>query len=138
MSGLKTSLAAFALLGALSASAEAQGVVPGGWSTHFGYQPLGGSSVATGSGYGTGAGAGAAGFGGFNSGYGYGGYGSYPMTGAQDRFGPSLTPPIATVPQPGYANGNFLGLSPGMPQTSINADPLMGLISKSVRRSKRH
>jgi hypothetical protein len=131
MSGLKTSLAAFALLGVLGASAEAQGVVPGGWSAQFGYQPLGSTNFIAGSDFGPGAGS--FGFGGV----GFGGFGSYPMGGAANGFGPSTSPSALAVPQTGFANGNFLGLSPGMPQTSVSADPLMGAISKSVRRSKR-
>jgi hypothetical protein len=118
MSGLKTSLAAFALLGVLSASAEAQGVVPGGWSAQFGYQPLGSTNFVAGPNFGF-------------------GFGSYPMGGVANGYGPSTFPSGMAVPQTGFGNGNFLGLSPGMPQTSIGADPLMGAISKSVRRSKR-
>jgi hypothetical protein len=129
MSGLKTSLAAFALFGALGASAQAQGVVPGGWSTQFGYQPLGSMNFVAGSDFGPGS----TGFGGV----GFGGYGSYPIGGASSGFGQSTFPPAPGVPRTGYNNGNFLGLSPGMPQTSTSTDPLMGVISKSVRRSKR-
>jgi len=131
MSGLKTSLAAFVLFGALSASAGAQGIVPGGWSAQFGYQPLGGMNFVAGSAFGP---AGSTGMGGV----GFGGYGSYPMGGVSTSFGPSTFPPGLGGPSTGYANGNFLGLSPGMPQTSTSTDPLMGVISKSVRRSKRH
>jgi len=125
MIGLKASLAAFALVGAIALPAQAQGVVPGGWSAQFDYQPLGSSSFVGGSGFGTGATA-------------YGGYGSYPTDGVSyGGFGPSSS--LGAMPglQPGYSNNNFLGLSPGMPQTSIDTDPLLGAIHKSVRRSKR-
>jgi hypothetical protein len=48
---------ALALVIALGASAEAQGVVPGGWSPQFGFQSFGGPGVAGGGylGYGYGA-----------------------------------------------------------------------------------
>ena len=40
MSGLKSCLAAIALLGLLGSSAPAQGTVPGGWAVQFSYQSL--------------------------------------------------------------------------------------------------
>lgn len=130
MIGLKTSLAAFALLGAIGLPARAQGVVPGGWSTQFGYQPLGSSGFVGGSGFGTGS----AGYGGA----GYGSYGAYPTGGVSyGGFGPAGLPGTSTGLQPGYSNNNVLGFSPGMPQTSIGTDPLLGAIHKTVRRSKR-
>ncbi|WP_406701016.1 hypothetical protein V5E97_19710 [Singulisphaera sp. Ch08] len=128
MIGLRTSLAAFALLGAIQSLAQAQGVVPGGWSAQFGYQPLGSSSFIDGSGFGTGS-----------AGYDGAGYGSYPIGGTAYRgFGPLNSPPAMPGSPFGYSNSHVLGLSPGMPQTSIGTDPLLGVIQKSVRRSKRH
>ncbi|SIO08041.1 hypothetical protein SAMN05444166_2347 [Singulisphaera sp. GP187] len=134
MFGLKTSLAAFALLGAIGTSAQAQGVVPGGWSAQFGYQPIGGSSFVSGSG----SGYGGYGYGAGYGGAGYGGYGSYPMGGtSQAGFGPAGLSQAMPAAQPGFSNSQVLGLSPGMPQTSNGTDPLLGAIHRSVRRSKR-
>ncbi len=55
MIGLKTSLAAFSLLMAISPIALAQDVVPGGWSGQFGYQSLGAPGFDSDSGFGPGA-----------------------------------------------------------------------------------
>lgn len=129
MYGLKTSLAAFMLLGVLfmGETVEAQGVVPGGWSSQFGYQPLGGPSPGAGFGQG-GGGA-------------YPGFSPYSVGGLPPNFTPLNLPGTAPIAPYGYSQSqtfpNGFGFSPGMPQTSSSTDPLTNVISRSVRRAKR-
>lgn len=133
MIGLKTSLAAFSLLMAISPIALAQDVVPGGWSGQFGYQSLGAPGFDSDSGFGPGAASYGGGAGGL-------GFGAYPpgMAGAPFAgFGPANT--IGALPgqYPGVSRSNFVGFGSGMPQTSVGTDPLLGAIQKTVRRAKR-
>jgi hypothetical protein len=134
MSGLKTSLAAIALLTVMGGAVRAQGVVPGGWSSQFGYQPLGGPTQVAGAGLGLG--------GGGMGGVGYGGLTPYPVGGGSIGFAPVNLPAATPMDPYGYGSaGRFgygpgFGVSPGMPQTSHSADPLIGAISKSVRRAR--
>jgi hypothetical protein len=112
MFGWKPCLIALAPLAWLGTAAEAQGIVPGGWSPQFSYQTF--------------AAPGAVGFGvigGAYPGYGYGvslpGYSPYGVGGA----GPFRTP----APPP-Y---NYLTPS----SQAVNAvDPLIGAIRRSTRR----
>jgi len=129
MSRLTPVLAASALVVAvgLTASVNAQGVVPGGWAPQVGYQQFSGVSA-----YGSG------GMTAVGSPYGGGGF-----VGGFSNFGGGFAPYVASMPVmtgspmglPSY--GYNAGVVPVMPQTTIATDPLIGAIRQSVRRSNR-
>jgi hypothetical protein len=115
-SGWKPCLVAVALSAWLGTAAEAQGVVPGGWSPDFTYQTF----VAPGA-------VGGGGYVGYGYGYGYGGYGA---------SGAGFSP---------YGVGGFAPNGPGIgpssraiysapsPQVVNGVNPLIGAIRRSTR-----
>jgi hypothetical protein len=116
MSVLRSVLAALALLAVFGASAEAQGVVPGGWAAQFGYQPFGNDGFAGNAAFGVGA----PDLGGVY----FGGYSPYSAGASPYGFSPTY-------------QGYGLGVVPPIRQTTVATDPLINAIRRSTRRPAR-
>lgn len=128
MSGLKTCLAAVALVAWCGASASGQAIVPGGWAPQVGYQSFGG--VGPGGGYGV------AGIGGMVTTFGPGGN-AFGVAGAPFGTGPAFAPAGGGGPITMYSP-NFTNLAPSpTPQARAGFDPLTGAIRQATRRPKR-
>jgi len=124
MSALKSILAASALVVGLVASAEAQGVVPGGWAPQVGYQQFGTIGAYSGGMVTDGSPLGGGGF--------YGGFGTFGGGMVPYGAGQLMTTTPVGLPLYGYT-----GVGPVVPQTTIATDPLIGAIRQSTRRSNR-
>jgi len=116
MSVLRSVLATSALLVVFGASAQAQGVVPGGWAAQFGYQPFGNDGFAGNAAFGVGT----PDLGGVY----YGGFNPYGTGASPYGFPPSY-------------QGFGLGVVPPLRQTTVATDPLINAIRRSTRRPTR-
>jgi hypothetical protein len=105
MSGWKPCLIALGLLVSLGAPAEAQGVVPGGWSPQFGFQSFGGPAAA-----------------------GYLGYGYGAAMPGYSPYGSGVMGPYLPAGRPSY---NYYSPSS---QSVMAIDPLIGAIRRSTGR----
>ena len=122
-------LLALACVSGMGSSAGAQGIVPGGWGSQFGYQSFGGP------------GSGGMTFGGgYNYGMPGGAGGGLPLgAGMPGPFGYGVmaNPSALGATRMGFP-GNPATLGMPAQQTMSGMDPLMGAIRQSTRRSRRH
>jgi hypothetical protein len=126
MSRAKLSVRVIALVAGMGLSANAQGIVPGGWATQFGYQTFGSPGVS----------------GGFAFGY------SLPSYAANAYVGNGFGMNPANLAYGGY-NPSALSLNRGNPypinygfntasgQAVNSVDPLINSIRQTTRRTRR-
>ncbi len=114
---------AFGAILSIPAAAHAQGVVPGGWSSQFGYQAMAGPGAV---GFGA-----SAGYGYGFPGYGYGGWG-YGMNPYGTGFGMGYSQGIGGMS--GFSNGVTYGPAPAQ---SVNAmNPLIDSVRQVTKRRR--
>jgi hypothetical protein len=126
MSGAKISVRVITLMAAMGLSANAQGVVPGGWATQFGYQAFGspGSSGGFAFGYSL-------------PGYAVGAYGGngFGMTPANLSYGGFI--PSGPMINRGTPYPVNYGFNTASGQAANGFDPLINSIRQSTRRTRR-
>jgi hypothetical protein len=122
MSVGKISVGVAALVLGMGLSANAQGIVPGGWAAQFGYQALGTPGVS----------------GGFAFGYPMPGYGpGFGMNGASFGYGYGGFNPSGTTVGQASPRGVNYGFNATSGQAVNGVDPLINSIRQTTRRPRR-